>query len=88
MNTVSYRIIIEPDEKGTFHGYAPALPGCHTWGRSIAETRKHVRDAMRAYLKSIVADHLPVPKDTGFELIETIEAADIVPARRQPTYAS
>lgn len=69
METFTYRIIIEPDERKTFHGYAPALPGCHTWGKSISETRRHLRDAMQAYLKSLIADRLPLPRDTGFESI-------------------
>lgn len=87
MKTLTFRIIIEPDERGAFHGYVPALPGCHTWGKTIPETRKHLRDAMRAYLRSLKADGLPIPHDGGFELIETLSAKDILSRRRSPTYA-
>ncbi len=52
---VTYRAIIEPDEKG-FHGYVPALKGCHTWGRSLAGTRKNLQEAIQLYLSVLVED--------------------------------
>ena len=70
MNT--FRVIIEPDEKGTFHAFAPALPGCHTFGRTLAQTREHMRDAMSVYVRSLMADGLPVPKDQSMDTLETI----------------
>ena len=87
MDTLTFRIIIAPDERGTFHGYVPALPGCHTWGRTIIETRRRLRDAMRAYLKSLRADGLPIPRDHGFEMIETLTVRGAIFRRRSPTYA-
>ena len=51
----------------------PALPGCHTWGKTIAEARGMVRDAIDTYLRSLIADGEVVPKDNGMELFETIE---------------
>ncbi|MSR85742.1 type II toxin-antitoxin system HicB family antitoxin [Candidatus Uhrbacteria bacterium] len=50
----TYRIIIEPDKKG-FHGYVPALKGCHTWGKTIMETKRHLQEAMSLYIK--IFDH-------------------------------
>ncbi len=72
MKNYSYRIIIEPDERDTFHAYVPALPGCHTWGASFEEARKNIRDAIGAYLRSVVADGEKVPTDSGVEVVETI----------------
>lgn len=72
MQTYTFRTIIEPDEGGTFHGFAPALPGCHTWGDSIEQTRANLRDAMTAYLLSVLDDGEPVPQDAGFEALETV----------------
>ena len=71
--TYPYRIIIEPDEGG-FHASVPALPGCHTWGKTIDEARAMVRDAIDVYLRSLVADGERVPTDSGFELFETVSA--------------
>ncbi len=75
MKSLSYRIIIEPDGKKAFHGYVPALPGCHTWGKTIEETRENLRDAIDVYLKSLMDDHEAIPEDNGVEMIETITFA-------------
>jgi len=53
--THTYRIILEPDDDG-YHAFAPALPGCHTWGKTIEEAREMVRDAIDVYLRSLIAD--------------------------------
>ena len=45
----TYRVIIEPDGKH-FHAYAPALKGCHTSGKTIAEAKKNIREAIALYL--------------------------------------
>jgi antitoxin HicB len=74
MKTYSYRIIIERDERNAFHAYVPALPGCHTWGETIDETRKNIKDAMDAYVRSIAADGKKIPEDNGIEVVETIPA--------------
>ncbi|MDP3735373.1 MAG: type II toxin-antitoxin system HicB family antitoxin [bacterium] len=85
MESHTYRVIIEPDERKTFHAYAPALPGCHTWGYSFEEARSRARDAIDAYLRSIVADGEKIPTDAGVEIIETV--ATPMAARRVLTHA-
>ena len=72
MKTFTFRTIIEPDDNGTFHGFAPALSGCHTWGKTLEETRENLRDAMKVYLSSLAEDGEPIPKDTGYEMLETV----------------
>lgn len=72
MKTYTYRIIIEPDERNTYHAYIPALPGCHTWGVTIEKTRENVRDAIDVYLRSLRADGAKIPEDKGIEVIELI----------------
>ena len=52
MKNYTYRIIIEPDGE-EYHGYVPALSGCHTHGRTIEETRLHLRDAIRLYIEHL-----------------------------------
>lgn len=69
--TFTYRVIIEPDGR-YYHGYAPALPGCHTFGKTIMETQKHLHEAIRVYLDSLIADGLSIPEDQSFESFTTI----------------
>ena len=68
----TFRVMIEPDEGGTYHGYVPTLPGCHTWGSTLEETRALLQDAMGVYLQSLIDDGVSVPGEQGFEAIETV----------------
>jgi len=61
VKTYTYRVIIEPDERNTFHAYVPALPGCHTWGETLEKARTNIRDALDAYVRSMIADGVDVP---------------------------
>lgn len=72
MKNLTYRVIIEPDEKGTYHAYVPALKGCHTWGESIEEAQKNIREAMELYIDSMNDLGEEIPQDLGFESFETI----------------
>ena len=72
MSTYTYRIIIEPDGK-YFHAYAPALPGCHTFGKTIAEAKKHIREAIVGYVECLVKEGGSVPKDEGMEMFDSIK---------------
>ncbi len=74
----SYRVIIEPDENNTFHAYAPALSGCHTWGESLEEARTNIKDAIDVYLRSLQRDGLAIPEDKGIEIIEAVEISSTV----------
>ena len=73
----TFRTIIEPDEKGTFHGYAPALSGCHTFGATIEETQKNLKDAIAIYISSLIADGEDVPRDNSFESFETVTKKEL-----------
>ena len=72
MNPYTFRTIIEPDVKG-FHGYVPALKGCHTWGKTIIETRQHLREAIQVYCESLVKHGQRISRDESFETHETID---------------
>jgi len=76
MKTYTFRVIIEPDEKGTFHGYVPSLQGCHTWGKTLEETKKNLREAIELYLEDLVAEEKPVPQEDSFESFETVSLAN------------
>lgn len=83
MNSYTYRVIIEPDEHNTFHAYVPALSGCHTWGATLNEARKNIRDAIDAYIRSLRADGKSIPQDMGIEVVETISAPSPSAIRRR-----
>ena len=72
MKTHTYRIIIEPDGK-QFHAYAPALLGCHTFGKTIEEAKKYAREAIELYVQSLIEHGEEIPQDESFESFETVE---------------
>lgn len=71
MKTYSFRTIIEKDGK-QYHGYVPALSGCHTFGKTIEETKKNLNEAIEGYLLSCVKHGDPIPEDVGFQSVETV----------------
>ena len=72
MNTNTYRVIIEPDGR-QFHAYAPALPGCHTFGKTIVLAKKHIREAIAGYLECLMKEGESLPKDEGMETYESFK---------------
>lgn len=77
MRIYTFRVIIEPDGKKAFHGYVPSLRGCHTWGGTIEETKKNLKEAITVYIESLIADRKPVPRETGLEFFETISEKEL-----------
>ena len=71
MKSYTYRIIIEQDED-QFHAFVPALPGCHTYGATTAETRTHLREAMEIYLTHLASKNEDLPEESGLESFETV----------------
>ena len=64
MNVYRFTVVIEPDEEG-FHAYAPALPGCHSFGATIDEARANIAEAIELHVESMREDGDPVPVERG-----------------------
>jgi len=87
MLTYTFRAIIEKDDPG-YHGYVPALPGCHTCGDTIEETKKNLREAIRCHIEGLLLDGEKVPIDESIEVFETITADQLkIPAKLKLVYA-
>ena len=54
-------IIIEPGEDGWLVVTVPALPGCVTQGRTPEEAVQNAKEAIEAYLESLIKHHQPIP---------------------------
>jgi len=61
MNTYTFRVIIEPDENNTFHGYVPLLSGCHTCGETIEETKINAKEAILCHIQGLLMDNETIP---------------------------
>ena len=58
-----YNIILRPEPEGGFTALVPALPGCVTYGRTLAEARTMAKDAISGYIESLKKHKEPIPND-------------------------
>jgi len=58
-----YQIILRAEPEGGYTVSVPALPGCITWGKTIHQAKRMVRDAIAGYLVSLVKHGEPIPDD-------------------------
>ena len=72
MKILSYRTIIQKDGK-RYHGFVPVLPGCHTDGKTVEETRKNLREAIKLWIESRKDQGWPIPVDESIESLESVE---------------
>lgn len=66
-----YSVIINRDDEGHWLASVPALPGCHTWGKSRKEAIANAQEAILGCIESLQAGGDPIPQETGtVELIQ------------------
>ena len=71
MNKMTYRTIIVKDGKG-YHGYVPSLPGCHTYGMTVEETQKNLKEAIYGWITASRDLSWEIPEDSMIETLETV----------------
>lgn len=72
--TRRFHIHLRPEPEGGFTVTVPALPGCVTYGRTLADARAMADDAIRAYLTSLKKHREALPSDTG-ALLTSVDVA-------------
>jgi predicted RNase H-like HicB family nuclease len=50
MSRGRYRVVLEPDEDGNWIVTVPAVPGCHSYGRTIEQARRRIREALSLWV--------------------------------------
>lgn len=66
MRTLTYSILIHPNEAGDGPGYwveVPSLPGCFTQGRTVEEASAMAEDAIRCYLEALLSRGEAMPEE-------------------------
>ncbi len=58
---MKYRVTIETDDDGVYCASVPALPGCHSDGRTRDEAIANITEAIEAYIESLRLDGDPMP---------------------------
>lgn len=66
MSNIHYNLFLLPEPEGGFTVIVPALPGCVTYGKSLAEAKKMAADAIKGYVASLRKHKESIPLDDGF----------------------
>ncbi len=67
---MKFAVTLERDEDGFFVVSCPALPGCHSQGRTREEAIANITEAIRGYVASMRQHGEPIPKITEVEEVE------------------
>ncbi len=65
-----FQVVIEPGEDGWFVVTVPALPGCITQGKTTDEAEENAREAIEAYLESLIKRQKKIPNQHGVSIRE------------------
>jgi antitoxin HicB len=75
MKTLSYRIILRKEPEGGYTVLVPTLPGCLTCGGTIEEAIAMAKEAIEAYIESLIIRSEPIPtEEENIECTITVEA--------------
>ncbi len=59
----NYTVLLEKEEEGGYHAFCPILKGCHSQGDTFEEAIDNIKEAIKLYLESLIADNQPIPKE-------------------------
>lgn len=70
MKNINFTVYIEQDEDGMFIGSVPAVPGCHTEGRTQKQMLENLRQVLRLCLRNMNAKEVERIKFVGIQNLE------------------
>ena len=60
---MQYTVVLTQDEEGNWLASVPALPGCHTLGKTRQEAMANAKEAAEGCVESLLATGDPVPQE-------------------------
>lgn len=74
----TFRIIIELEKPNGYHGFVPLLRGLHTFGDTIEEVKKNIKEAIICHLQGLLKDNEPIPREEeALELVQTFSEKEL-----------
>jgi len=72
--TYQYTVVFERDEDGVYIADVPALPGCHSHGRTLEEAEENIREAILGYLEGlqVVGEEIPIDEPGPVPAAKTV----------------
>ncbi len=81
MKSYSFRATIEPDEPKGFHGFVPLLPGLHTYGATLTEIKRNLREAILCHVQGMQKDGERIPREQdALEMVHSFSEQELVEA--------
>jgi len=72
----TFEIVVEKEPRGPgYSAYSPTLPGCFSNGKTIAEAKRNMRDAVRAHVETLLSLRQPVPQRENLVQVEELTLA-------------
>jgi len=69
---MKFAVTFEHDEDGYIVVSCPALPGCHSQGRTKEEATANIREAIQGYIASMRKHGEPIPSITEVKEVEVV----------------
>ena len=63
---LTYTLEIEHHDDG-YLAYFPALPGCHTWGKTYEAAVRYAEEALTGYLETLAKHGDPIPVESDID---------------------
>ena len=60
-NILHYNVVFRPEPEGGFTVIVPSLPGCVTYGETLAKAKEMAHDAINAYIASLTKHREEIP---------------------------
>ena len=78
----TFRVMIEPEEGGGYHGSVPLLRGLHTSGDSLEEVKQNLKEAIICHVQGLLKDKEQIPREEdALELVQTFSEKELVAQR-------
>ena len=63
MKILNYKILLKREPEGGYTVFAPSLPGCITYGKTIDESIINAKEAIELYIESLKSHGEDIPTE-------------------------
>ena len=74
-NAYQYTAIFEPAIEGGFNVSFPALPGCVTFGRTLAQAKEMAKDVLGLWIEELLSEKKKLPTESRKPFVDNVEVA-------------
>ena len=92
VKAASYRVVLERDESGAWIARVPRVPGCHTYGRTLEQARRRIREALALWIEDAdvaeLVEDVRLPAAAREAIRRSRRARSVAEARRLDAQAA